>query len=211
MVDRSLRYTQPDHSVEEPAFGGHDWPLRRRGQGRTRSNGGGPEVASCQDRPVTLENEFSEGTLTKAGLLSVKRWLNLRTIFQSSNSPRCWSSAAAVCQDRPVTLENDLPEGGFESRVAERKAMVEPTHDLPFQQQAQVLSPPQQQRLLRAAPGSSFCIHLPLSRVRTRTVSSRNATYGLTTSYCSSRDRSLRMFKARRMPAAIPSILIAMP
>ena len=161
MVDRSLRYTQPDHSVEEPAFGGHDWPLRRRGQGRTRSNGGGPEVASCQDRPVTLEN--------------------------------------------------DLPEGGFESRVAERKAMVEPTHDLPFQQQAQVLSPPQQQRLLRAAPGSSFCIHLPLSRVRTRTVSSRNATYGLTTSYCSSRDRSLRMFKARRMPAAIPSILIAMP
>jgi hypothetical protein len=33
-------------------------------------------------------------------LLSVKRWLNLRTIFQSSNSPRCWSSAAAVSTTR---------------------------------------------------------------------------------------------------------------
>ena len=49
------------------------WPVRR-GQGR--DEGGAErrlEGASRQDRRWTLENDFLEGALTKAGLLSARR------------------------------------------------------------------------------------------------------------------------------------------
>jgi transposase len=37
---------------------------------------------------LTLENHFLEGALTKAGLLSAKRWLTVGTIFRSPSRPR---------------------------------------------------------------------------------------------------------------------------
>src|ERR1017187_5075765 len=44
---------------------------------------------------LTLENDFFEGAITKAGLLSAKRSSTPSTTFPSSNRPRCWISAGA--------------------------------------------------------------------------------------------------------------------
>jgi len=44
---------------------------------------------------LTLENDFLEGALSKAGLLSAKRCSTPSTTLPSSNSQRCWGSAGA--------------------------------------------------------------------------------------------------------------------
>src|ERR1044071_2139954 len=45
---------------------------------------------------LTLENDFLEGALTKAGLLSAKRWSTARTICRSPSRRRFCASAAAA-------------------------------------------------------------------------------------------------------------------
>lgn len=50
---------------------------------------------------LTLENDFLESALTKAGLLSAKRRSTVPTNAQSSARPSCCASAAARCTTTP--------------------------------------------------------------------------------------------------------------
>jgi transposase len=50
---------------------------------------------------LTLENDFLEGALTKAGLLSAKRGSIVMPICRSSARPICWASAVARCTTTP--------------------------------------------------------------------------------------------------------------
>ena len=50
---------------------------------------------------LTLENDFLEGALTKAGLLSAKRSSTVKPNCRSSGRPSCWGSAEARCTTTP--------------------------------------------------------------------------------------------------------------
>ena len=56
---------------------------------------------------LTLENDFLERALTKAGLLSAKRWLTETATCRSALKPKRWASAGAAfapCPKAWVTL-----------------------------------------------------------------------------------------------------------
>jgi transposase-like protein len=74
--------------------------------GASQAFGGDPRAATppvdikalhAKIGELTLENDFLEGALSKAGLLSAKRCSTARMTFPSLARPTPWASAAAAC------------------------------------------------------------------------------------------------------------------
>ena len=65
---------EPDHAMAKPGAGRGGWPVRRgQGRGRRRAPSVDLKALHAKIGELTLENDFLEGALTKAGLLSARR------------------------------------------------------------------------------------------------------------------------------------------